>query len=93
MEYLRSVLNASQRAPLPLVAALALSTLVGLALLVFLIHSIFQSCTLNLVVLSRSVHCCPCTTASITIRENLSRCRINRTEQSRETAALLAREV
>ncbi len=37
MEYLRSVLNASQRVPLPLVAALAASTLVGLALLVFLI--------------------------------------------------------
>ena len=37
MDYIKSVLNASQRAPLPLVATLAVSTLVGLALLVFLI--------------------------------------------------------
>jgi len=71
MDSIRHALNVSQRAPLPLVAALAVSTIVGLVLLVRGLHKASRAISSPLLALPRPIHRRAHTTTSPGIRENI----------------------
>lgn len=71
MDHIRHILETIQGAPLPLVLALAFTTIVGAALLVRSRPMESSGINSTVTVLPRPLHCCPNASLPPTIREIL----------------------